>query len=253
MTTVNNASGIFATLNYNFDDPNGLVATLSDDAQKHLDSMPPFISSWQAQDIINNNVGGYYKNPLANDIILLRNAACNIGIGSITGSSGGVIIQAVKLANTANTFLEHTNRLSGITPYTGEDSVNPYLEIALNSGKVVLYVTNQTDSIKNTAPIMGSFTSILVGPQIKANAETINTYSYSTVTTEGQNETINTYLTGANTFMTVRMNSDITYYTNLKDFIDKYNQTKKFNKAGEVEIGLLMNVIGTDKLKSRIS
>jgi hypothetical protein len=252
MPTVNNASGVFATLNYNFDDPNGLVETLSVGAQKHLDSMPPFITTWQAQDILNNDVGGYYKNPLTNDIIVLREAACNIATG-VNGAFSNLRFTATRLANTANTFLEHTNRLSGITPYTGEDDVNPYLDIALNSGKIVLYVTNQTDSIKNTAPIMGSFTSILVGPQIKSNSETINTHSYSAITTGEQNETINTYLTGANTFMTVRMNSDITYYTNLKNFINKYNQTKKFNKAGEVELELLMNVIGSEKLKSRIS
>ena len=252
MPTVNNASGIFDTLNYNFDDPNGLVTPLSQDAQKHLDSMPPFISTWQAQDIKNNDVGGYYRNPVANDVIILRSAAFRLAEGD-PESPTSLMTTAIKLANTANTFLEHTNRLSGITPDTGEDSVNPYLEIAMNTGKIVLYVTNQTDSIKNTAPIMGSFTSILIGPQIKANSETINTYAYSTITTQLQMDTIEAYLTSANTYMRSRINSDISYYTNLKDFINKYNETKKFNKAGETEMNLLMNVIGTEKLKSRIS
>lgn len=252
MPTVNNASGIFATFGYNFDDPNGLVENLSTDAQKHLDSMPPFITSWQAQDIVNNDAGGYFQNPLANDIIILRNAVCNIA-GGLNGASSNLIETANSLANTANSFLAHTNRLSGITPFDGADVINPYKDQALTAGKTALYITNQTDSIKNTAPIMGSFTSILVGPQIKANSETINTYSYTTITTPTLDQTINTYLTSANTFMTVRMQSDISYYTNLKNFIDKYNETKNLTKMGETERYLAMNVIGTEKLKSRIS
>lgn len=252
MPVVNNATGIFATLGYNFDDPNGLIEDLSTDAQKHLDSMPPFITSWQAQDIVNNDVGGYYQNPLANDIIILRNATCNIAEG-LNGAFANLIMTANSLANTANSFLAHTNRLSGITPFDGSDVVNPYKDQAITAGKTVLYITNQTDSIKNTSPIMGSFTSILIGPQIKSNSETINTYSYTTITNSSQNETINTYLTSANTFMTNRMQSDILYYNNLKNFINQYNQTKNLTKMGETERYLAMNIIGTEKLKTRIS
>jgi hypothetical protein len=59
MTTVANSTGVFATLQYSFDDPNGAVQIFSANTQAHLNTMPAFIESWQAQDIANNDVGGY--------------------------------------------------------------------------------------------------------------------------------------------------------------------------------------------------
>jgi hypothetical protein len=66
MTIVANSTGVFATLNYNFNDPNGAVKEYSANTQAHLNTMPAFIESWQAQDIANNDVGGYFQNPVAN-------------------------------------------------------------------------------------------------------------------------------------------------------------------------------------------
>ncbi|NCA22789.1 MAG: hypothetical protein EBS86_16855, partial [Crocinitomicaceae bacterium] len=174
----------------------------------------------------------------------------------------------VGLANTANVFIEHTNRLTGITPFVGSDQVNPYLDQAISYGKTALYITNQTDSIKNTSPIMGSFTSLLIGKQITDNLNTIIAFSQeidasiinrndantiaSTLSRE-RVQTMNLYMRAANTFLNTRMSSDINYYGNLKNFIDKYNQTKKFTKLGETEEYLYMNFVASDKLKSRIS
>jgi len=268
MSTVNNATGVFATLGYNFDDPNGKVTTLSASAQTHLESMPPFITTWQAEDIKNNDIGGYYENPLATDLINLANTSLTILYNCRANGLSNLSFTSRDLANTANTFLEHTNRLSGVTSFLGEDQVNPYLDQAISYGKTALYITNQTDSIKNTAPILGSFTSLLIGTQLKANLNTIiaisqeidnslvnrtNANTISSNLSPAQVQTINLTMQAANTFLNSRINSDINYYGNLKNFIDRYNQTKKFAKLGETEQYIYMNIIGTDKLKSRIS
>jgi hypothetical protein len=68
MATVNNATGVYTTLGYNFNDPNGDIQTLSANTLAHLNTMPEFITSWQAQDIASNSVGGYFQNPTANDV-----------------------------------------------------------------------------------------------------------------------------------------------------------------------------------------
>jgi hypothetical protein len=268
MATVNNATGVYATLGYNFDDPNGNVPTLSTSALKHLNTMPVFITTWQAEDIRNNNVGGYYQNPLATDLINLANTSLTISDLSDANGLSNLRSISVNLANTANVFIEHTNRLTGITPFVGSDQVNPYLDQAISYGKTALYITNQTDSIKNTSPIMGSFTSLLIGEQITANLNTIiafaeeiddsiiNRFDANTIASTLSSErvqTMNLYMRAANTFLNTRMNSDINYYGNLKNFIDKYNQTKKFTKLGETEEYLYMNFVASDKLKSRIS
>ena len=76
MAMVNNATGVYTTLGYSFNDPNGDIQVLSANTQAHLNTMPAFITSWQAQDIASNSVGGYFQNPVAtpvNNIITISN------------------------------------------------------------------------------------------------------------------------------------------------------------------------------------
>jgi hypothetical protein len=279
MALVNNATGVYATLGYNFDDPNGDILQLSANTVAHLNSMPAFIESWQAKDIADNNVGGYYQNPVAaNTNIIITSAG---SIVSIYDSSNGIIgletiyTEANTLQLTATNFLEHTNRISGVTPFVGQDVENPYYDTAMGIGKTALYITNQTDNITNTSPILGSFTSILIGPQVGQSASQIQNYVIliqnslnteeiideggNTITTTTSNLTpsqisdIETGLLNTNTLLYDRQTGDVTYYTNLRAFVDKYNTTKKFSNMGETETYLVNNFVGTDKIKERIN
>jgi len=279
MPTTNNATGVYATLGYNFNDPNSDIKPLSANTLAHMNSMPAFITTWQAQDIANNTVNGYYKNPVANDATTIKTTANSIiTIYNTANTVPGletIYALAQSLNTTANTFIWHTNRLSGVVPFVGQDADYPYYDTAVPLGKTALYITNQTDGITNTSPILGSFTSILVGPQISANANlvfpyvaTINNSITTTTTTDpngnvtvtsttnltaGQITTIQTGLSTANTSLGTRMNHDFIYFTNLKNFVDNYNATKKFVNMGETESYLVNDFIGTDKLLSRIN
>jgi hypothetical protein len=276
MALVNNATGVYATLGYNFSDPNGDIVQLSANTVAHLNSMPAFIESWQAKDIADNTVGGYYQNPVA------------ANTNSIITFAGNIIVEANGIANletisteantlqlTATNFLEHTDRISGVTPFVGQDVENPYYDTAMGIGKTALYITNQTDNITNTSPILGSFTSILIGPQIGQSASQIQNYVIliqnslnteeiideggNTITTTTSNLTpsqisdIETGLLNTNTLLYDRQTGDVTYYTNLRAFVDKYNTTKKFTNMGETETYLVNNFVGTDKIKERIN
>lgn len=267
MTTVNNASGIYDSLGYNFDDPNGAITTLSVETQEHLNTMPAFITTWQAQDIANNDVGGYYQNPMQTSAMLVRTAAIELfTLANGVINLSNVATTAWALSNTANAFLQHTNRISGVTAFSGDNSV-PHLDIAMSAGKTALYITNQTDGITDTSPILGSFTSLFIKPQLDANTQTLiqiisdlniantisNTQPYTSNLAGASAQNLNSFMTGVDLFMTYRQNSDITYYQNLTSFIEKYNKTKKFNNMGQSENYLVMNYIGTDKIKARIS
>ena len=46
MALVNNATGVYATLGYNFSDPNGAVQTLSASTQAHLNTIPAMAVSY---------------------------------------------------------------------------------------------------------------------------------------------------------------------------------------------------------------
>jgi hypothetical protein len=276
MALVNNATGVYATLGYNFSDPNGDIVQLSANTVAHLNSMPAFIESWQAKDIADNNVGGYYQNPVAANTNSIITLAGNI-IAEANGIAnlGTIYTEANTLQLTATNFLEHTDRISGVTPFVGQDVENPYYDTAIGIGKTALYITNQTDNITNTSPILGSFTSILIGPQIGQNASQIQNYVIliqnslnteetmdeggNTITTTTSNLTpsqisdIETGLLNTNALLYDRQTGDVTYYTNLRAFVDKYNTTKKFTNMGETETYLVNNFVGTDKIKERIN
>ena len=276
MTTVANAAGVFHSFGYSFDDPNGHIQELSQDTIEHLDAMPPFITDWQAQDIANKDFDGYYQNPMQSITMLIYQNAN--AISELANTGNGVLNlvtvrnSATQLRSNAQEFLSHTSRLSGLTPYVGTDNINPYLDMAMSFGRTAMYITQQTDGITNNAPIMGSFTSLMIEPQLIANNNTLLTYKNqvegsinmsfdivlqqnvhtSNLTTQ-QITNINTHITNLNNYMQTRRIADIDFYSNVKYFIEGYNKTKKLNNMGETEKYLIMNLIGTEKAKTRIS
>jgi len=276
MPTVNNATGVYSVLNYNFDDPNGYVQVMDANTQSHMNSMPAFITEWQATDIKNNDVGGYYYNSVANVTQRIWNTANSIitlvaNVSNLNTNSS-IYVAATTLASTSNTFIIHTNRLSNVDPFVGQDTDQPFYLNALNFGRMAMYITNQTDGISNTSPIMGSFTSLLVTPQISANANTINAYISliaSSISSNTDPETLITSntsnlsnsqiaqiysgLANTNNLMAGRRNADVTYYTNLKNFVNNYNTTKTISNMSETEKYLANNFIGTEKLITRIN
>jgi hypothetical protein len=258
-----NTIGIWHSFGYNFDDPNGNVIELSPPAQAHMDSMPPFISEWQAQDIANNDFGGYYQNNMQSITMLIYENANNIYLSTNNVTNmANVHANAATLQATCQNFLYHTAKLSGIVEYDGSDSLSPYMQQALSMGRAAMYIVNQTDGITNSAPILGSFTSLMIEPQLISNNNTLITYtsqvansisgSTSNLTSE-QMTTINNHMKNLYTFMEYRKNSDRDFYVNVKTFVEGYNKTKKLNNLGETEKYLLMNFIGTEKTKSRIT
>ena len=266
MAAVNNATGVYATLGYNFDDPNDDVINLSANTIAHLNSMPAFIEPWQAQDIANNNVGGYYQNPVSANVNSIITISQNMITVANTGASQNIanceliVTAANGLYNNASSFLAHTNRISGVTPFIGQDVVNPYYDTAMGLGKTALYITNQTDNITNTSPILGSFTSILIGPQIdSANTALANSYIVldtgvtANTLTESQISSILSTISNTNTLLVTRQTADVTYYGNLRTFVENYNTVKKFQNMGETETYLVNNFVGTDKIKERIN
>lgn len=198
MALVNNATGVYSTLGFNYNDPNNNIVELSANTQSSMNSLPPVITTWQAQDIANNDVGGYTYNPVSNSIHWMSNTANALsGYSPIVGSSGAITtlinnIQAncayLSIGNetysqNALTFLYHTDRLSNIRSQSDDaaahiDGANlPYYQIAIQAAKSATYIVNQTDGIANNSVMLGSFTSILEANQINQLAKTLDTNS----------------------------------------------------------------------------
>jgi len=262
MATVNNASGVYTTLGYNFNDPNGYITELSDSTQTHLSNQPAFISSWQAQDIVSglaSNNANYYQNPVGGVISLIKTNAdliSTIITSNTVASLSDVSDIANSLSITASSFLNHTNRISGVTTFAGDTTV-PYYITAMSYGKTAMYIVNQTDGISNNSPILGSFTSLLVTSQINfysntvsfaANTITTGVSANTTTLTVSQINQIYSDLSNTNTFLANRQSSDVTFFTNLQAMVNNYNNVRQFSNLGDTANYLITNFIGTPHL-----
>ena len=195
MALVNNATGVYSTLGFSYDDPNKAIVKLPDSTIAHMNVVPPVISTWQAQDIANNNVGGYTFNPVSNSIYWMSNTANTIlsyspivptvsGVDSlinnIIANSTYLSIGNSTYSQNAITFLYHTDRLSGVRSQSDDANVKitgtslPYYQTAVQAAKSATYIVNQTDGIANNSVMLGSFTSILSSNQINQLANTIS-------------------------------------------------------------------------------
>ena len=196
--------GIFDRLQYDYDGDG--ILNLSSNVISFMNTVPSLLEPWQMADMANNNVGGYHTNPVSgvtqtlrntcnNLVILLSSSSANIG-GNLTVTSAvqGTTPAITSLFTTMNStsaniggpnggvFIEHTNRVSGVTPFgaspeTGQDvSSLPHYQTALGTGQMIMYLTRQSDNIANTAPIMGSFTSVLIEKDLNNLQIEISTY-----------------------------------------------------------------------------
>jgi hypothetical protein len=291
MTTIANSAGVFARLGYNFDDPNETIQNLSAETQAQLNAVPALIESWSGKDLATSNVGGYYKNPVSTNVQTISTSVNSIvsivsAANGLQGSTGTITTLFANIANTilagtCQSYILHTDRLSGLRNFDDDVGANtsaiytsPYKDPAIGYGKSLMFITNQTDGIINTAPILGSFTSLFVGPQISANSIIISSYislinnsitvtqdtsgAYSnTVHTSNLSlsvvTTIDQQLANTNIFLGTRENHDKNYYANLKAVSEDYQELRKLQKLGESEDKLVQDFIGTDKLLSRLN
>lgn len=294
--------GIFDRLQFNYDGAG--VETLSSNAISFIDTMPPLLEPWQQQDMANNQVNGYNVNPVGsivqniigycNQIVTIISPSeyeesGNVVVSSeLQGSTGG-ITSLIQSANTVSSnirgfngseFIAHTNRISGVTTIEQTMATNdnaadlPHYQTAIGTGKMIMYITRQSDNIGNNAPIMGNFTSLLIKDELQNYELTISTYAStinSSITIEsvddgngnvtitrtsdlssGEMGTINTVIGEVNTLLAIRRNHDEVFFKNSRTLADEYATMTQFSDMGVSETDLCTNYIGSPKLLSRI-
>jgi len=289
-------SSIFSRLGYNFTDTNSDIIQFSDKVVSHLNALPTLVNTWQQEDIATSNTGGYFVNPLESITTNIRNTANTIipllssaaQTSALQGSTGTITTLFASMnanlisisGNTGNNFIAHTNRISGISPFssTEDPSEFPYYKIAIATGKVMVYLTYQSDGIINSAPILGSFTSLFVGDELQDTLNTVSTYANTintsityttsllgtppntyTYTTKTSNLSLATVQSMNNNVsyiidtMDTRRTHDETFYQNSRAVLNDYNTVRQFSSIGESENQLIQQYIGSDKLLSRIT
>lgn len=275
-------SGVFARLGYNPNTPaNNAVMEFSANVSNQMNLMPRFLQPWQEADMANNAVGGYFMNPVdnvirqiwntSNTLITLTNQLFSVNTTTNTAliatNTTGVIVST----QTCGDYIYHTDRMSNVVD-VGTDGVNPHYQMSIGVGKMMTYLTNQTDGIQNNAPMLGGFSSILVANSLMAMSNTLSNLTNllaNTITTTisgdppAPSNTSNISLTNAlalqNSITEIQTTldgyriSDTNFYNNSKIILNEFNVLRQFNTIGQTENELIMNYIGTDKIKSRLS
>lgn len=266
-------SSIFGRLGFNFDTNRfGDAQYLSPGAEAYLNAAPIQLASWQQSDIANGNVQttNYYKNPLANDCTLLIANTSNI-VSFVTtvpfdfdsGSNAILLSAATNLQAELNSFVSHTNNVSGVTLMTSNTDTIPSLEGASSIGNYLLRIVNVSDDIQNTTPLLGSLTSLFIGPEVNSNVAIVNTALHllnSSVAPNGncylssvQVITISNTLNVLNTFVSYRRVSDWNFFANATSIVMDTVKLSTFNNMGNTQLYLVNNLIGTDQLKENLA
>ena len=296
---------LFDRTGFNFTDTSGTIAVLPNTAIQQMNAAPALVSSqWMKDDLINNDITGYYVNPIApscNTIWLSANTLIN-ATSSVTGSGNltalwttiNADIKSIAGYNVTTgdaenppivtthvpgqivQFINHTNRISGVVPITANTDAadKPHLEQAMQIGRALTYVIYQVDGREDNAPMLGSFTSILIANTINDYANVVVTYANTinnsiTITTETVGEdvittkvsnlsyaAVNSIAVVANTLNTLflaRRVHDENFYTKSNEIVSEARSIRRYSNLGVSEDSLVQNLIGTDKLKSRLA
>ena len=269
-------TSIYGRLGFNFTPSNTAILEISAEAKSQLNSMPRMLQDWQKTDIGNSDIGGYFKNPVANTCTALSvNTSSIFAIANNDPANTWTnSAEAIILANTANNFLielssfvSHTNNLSGVNSITDANNANgpiefPYFETATGFGKVLIFITHESDGVLNSSPVIGSMSSIFIDTELQANSQIIsndlltinNSFVGGIYTISGPaiNAIISNIQT-VNNFIATRKSSDITFYTNVRSVISDYGGVNGFNNMGEINRKIITDFIGTDKIVTRLN
>lgn len=296
---------IFSRLNFDYDGPG--VYQLSSNVTSMMNTVPDLLEPWQITDMGNNDVNGYYKNPVSSSTQSIRNT-CNTLITLLSASAANIdgnltVTEAVTgttsaisdLFTTINTnsaniggpnggvFIEHTNRISGVTPIAqsmvdGADKTHlPHYMTAMGTGQMLTYLTYQSDNVSNSAAISGNFTSMFITEPLDEFVINISTY-YNTInssititsTSDGNgNVTIarvsnlsfnavnamSNVISTINSTLATRRVHDEVFYQNSRILADEYNTLRGLssNTMGSTANNFFQNFNGSDKLLARLN
>lgn len=268
---------IYGRLGFNSTDPttNATVSNYSSAVANNLALMPPLLNAWQTEDIATSNVGSYFVNPVA-----AVTATISSTMSSINAATIGVNVQstisstvtqalhdlgntAASAVSTASNYLYVTNRESNVVD-PGTDITTVHYKMAIGYGKIMSYITYQSDNVQNNSPIMGNFTSITLGNTLNTLSNTLSTQqialsasitmgSPNTSTfTLAQTQDLQNTVTTIKTLMTTYPAQDNAFFANTKAIMADYSVVSSLGDMGATETSLVNNYIGTDKLKSRL-
>jgi hypothetical protein len=276
---------IYARLGFNHNDPttNTLSTPYTSNVMVQMDLLPPLIKPWQANAIGNSAVSGFFVNPVANVAQLIWNTSntlITLTSGLTASPSNPTVNTAmanvyatstVLSTNTAQTYIYVTNKQSNVVP-PDADTTTPHYSTAIAQGKMLSYITNQSDNISNSSVMLGSFTSVTLGNTLANLYSTMstltnilaNTITYYTDPISGipHNTTnvstanaraLQNVVSSVNYVMTFYPAQDSQFFQNSSNVLHDYGTVSQFNNMGQSQNYLLQNYIGSPTLLANLN
>lgn len=288
-------SSVFGRLGWNFTPADPTILELSAGVKEHLSRMPKLIKDWQAEDMRSGtvNIQNYYVNPVAassqslvNILQSIRDSIPNrtfVDSDSESFSFGQQYIiclvpelsEIFESANVAKAelqnFIAHTDRLSNKAKINPDTANLPHYDQAMAIGRQLFYIVYQTDNIQNNAPILGTFTSLFVKPELEYQSNVMSTYASTiansiTITVTGGETEVTTYSSNLSptqieaissnvrlvkTFTETRRRHDENFWVKAQAITDEYQELKGMY-GGETQQKLIKDYIGTEELKQKL-
>lgn len=237
--------------------------------------MPAPLRKWQYDAIVNGEVSEtlYLKNPVGNVInsISVTANSLYVTVNTYNGLSPVSVLPEIRavsanLVNTCNTFLRHTQRLSGLE--TSTNLAKPDLSTSQGFGQQAINILSKFEDVGNNSPILGSMTSLFVEDDLLTYYSGIQSFAveitnsisfvsglpgyYASSLGSPRIAEIAAYIESANTFMNTREQHDIKFYGNVRKLSNNYITMLKFSGFTDLGAHLVENYIGTDKLKEKL-
>jgi hypothetical protein len=266
---------LFDQLGYNYAPTGNEIVDYSPEVINTLDKLPPLLEEWQFNDLINDDIAptNYFLNPVKSISNTIKSNFSSIRSASILVSSLSGIVDACEDAiDVCDDFIAHTDRVAGLVQPNEDTAELPHYDMAVGVGKTLMQLIYQADGIQNTAPVMGSLTSLFIEDDLQTKYNVTSGYvtlisdsitsvtdpetsvtTYSSDLTSGEiNEIISNIEVIADTMVT-RRTHDENFYTNSVQMLEKFQELKRYSDLGESDTNLINNYIGTDRLKTNIA
>lgn len=281
-------ASVYERLNFSFDTTKfGDSINLSENTKNFLNTAPVKLETWQKSDLANGSIvkTDYFKNPMINVTARLSDNvnAMNSIVQTIdtfdNGSGTALKTNLTNLIIEIQNYLSHTSNISGVTEAKANVSETsnvishfPDYNKAVSAGEQILMLTNATDGVANTVPLLGNFTSLFISDEINANANNIIVNlvtvqnSIRTETTGGETPVTTTVsnlssslitsltanVASANTLLSTRRLHDWNFFRNSLNILEDYNKINALGRVGNTQKYLINNLVGTDKYKNNV-
>jgi len=247
----------------------GTAQTLSNTAANTLNLVATNtaqLTNWQKSDLANGAIvrTNYFQNPTASNVASMLISANSLYWSANSANDSVTSALASSLTVQLNAFKSHTDNISGVTVSTAYGI--PSLGAASSVGQLNMMTLSKTDGVSNTAPILGSFTSLFIPDILQANtiqltyyaneyansiSLTGNTYTSNLANSEIAN--IQNYITSTTNVLYNQRMQDWTFYQNSTQVNQDVGFLQQFNNMGGTMTYLVQNVVGTSSLITKLS